>query len=206
MAKHRWSRFPQAEVSTSARDRWIDPSGAAITEMIPVDEYARADSSAERYDNPNICDRRGRLLDAGYFWNLLHYFWGFIRTIRAAQWALASSGWITLLCVQYLPSGSPPRVLLVFGFVLFCPGFAVARLVPTREPAERWVVAIALSMSFGLLVSVAFTLMRDDSVTLRVGSLALITAIAVLVDAVVSPRRRTSLAPAGDAELTIGQR
>jgi hypothetical protein len=202
LAQHRWSRYPQAEVSTSARDRRIDLSGAAITEIIPVDEYARADSSAERYDNPNICDRRGRLLDAGYFSNLLQYFWGFIRTIRAAQWALASSGWITLLCVQYLPSASPPRILLVFGFILFCPGFAVARLVPTREPAERWVVAIALSMSFGLLVSVAFTLTRDDSVTLRVGSLALITTIAVLVEAFVSPLRHTSTAPADDSDDT----
>jgi uncharacterized membrane protein len=90
-------------------------------------------------------------------------------------------------------------VLLVFVFVLFCPGFAVAGLLPTRESAERWVLAVALSMSFGLLVSVAFTVMRDDSVTRRLGSLALITTIAVLVDVCVSSRRHTGVAPA-DAE------
>lgn len=138
------------------------------------------------------CHRRGWRLDPAYVWSGL-------RTIRVRQWALASSGWITLLGVEHLPSGSPPRVLLVFVFVLFCPGFAVAGLLPTRESAERWVLAVALSMSFGLLVSVAFTVMRDDSVTRRLGSLALITTIAVLVDVAVSSRRHASFAPA-DAE------
>jgi uncharacterized membrane protein len=89
-------------------------------------------------------------------------------------------------------------VLLVFVFVLFCPGFAVAGLLPTRESAERWVLAVALSMSLGLLVSVAFTMMRNDSVTQRLGSLALIPTIAVLVDAVVSARRHTSISPADE--------
>jgi len=135
--------------------------------------------------------RRGWHLDPAYVWSGL-------RTIRVRQWALAISGWVTLLGVEHLPSGSPPRVLLVFVFVLFCPGFAVAGLLPTRESAERWVLAVALSMSFGLLVSVAFTVMRDDSVTQRLGSLALITTIAVLVDAVVSARGHTSIAPADE--------
>lgn len=135
--------------------------------------------------------RRGWHLDPAYVWSVLC-------TIRVWQWALASSGWITLLGVEHLPSGSPPRVLLVFAFVLFCPGFAVAGLLPTRESAERWVLAVALSMSFGLLVSVAFTVMRDDSITHRLGSLALITTIAVLVDAVVSARGHTSIAPADE--------
>lgn len=126
------------------------------------------------------------------------YVWSGLRTIRVRQWALASSGWITLLCVEHLPSGSPPLALLVFFFVLFCPGFAVAGLLPTRESAERWVLAVALSLSFGLLVSVAFTVMQDGSATHRLGWLALITTTAVLVDVVVSTRGRISLAPAGE--------
>ena len=79
--------------------------------------------------------RRGRDLATAYAWNVL-------RTLRARQWALASSGWITLLGVEHLPSGSPPRLLLVFGFVLFCPGFAIAGLLPTQEIAERWVLGL----------------------------------------------------------------
>lgn len=135
--------------------------------------------------------RGGRDLGTAYAWSVL-------RTIGAGRCALASSGWITLLGVYYLPAGSPPRALLVFAFVLFCPGFAVARLLPTQETAERWVLGVALSMSCGLLVSVAFTVMRDGSLTGRLGSLALITTIAVLVDAVVSARRQTSIAPADE--------
>jgi hypothetical protein len=135
--------------------------------------------------------RRGRDLATAYAWNVL-------RTLRARQWALASSGWITLLGVEHLPSASPPRLLLVFGFVLFCPGLAIAGLLPTQEIAERWVLGVALSMACGLLVSVAFTVMRDGSPTGRLGSLALITTIAVLVDAVVSARGHTSIAPADE--------
>lgn len=134
--------------------------------------------------------RRGRLLDTYY-----RYFCGGLRMIFSRQWALASSGWITLLCVEYLPPGSLLRVLVVFAFVLFCPGFAVARLLPTREPAERWVLAVALSMSFGLLITVGMTVMRNGSVSISIGLLALVTTIAVLAGAATSSRRPTSPAP-----------
>ncbi len=99
---------------------------------------------------------------------------------------MASSGWVTLLSIQYLPSGSPGRVLLVFAFVLVCPGLAVARLLPTQGRAERWTLAVALSMSFGILTSVALTMMRNGSVMIGIAALALIVTIVVVVEAIVS--------------------
>jgi hypothetical protein len=125
--------------------------------------------------------RRRRLLDAASFW----------RSLRSAplwQLILAASGWITLLGILVLPPGSPPRVVLVFGFVLTCPGFSVSRLLPVREPAERWVLTIALSTSFAILVSVALMVLRIDSVALCLGLLAVITTVAVLIDIRLSPR------------------
>jgi hypothetical protein len=164
-APHRCSRSPQAGIATTARDRWLDPSDDPITAIIPFDRYG------DRY-----------------------FYRSYLRTISARRWALASSGWITLLCMEYLAPGSLLRTLVVFGFVLFCPGFAVASLLPTRESVERWVLAVSLSLSLGLLVSAAFTVMREDSITLRMRTLANITTLAVLADAVVTLRRPISFA------------
>ncbi|WP_201453275.1 hypothetical protein [Rhodococcus sp. T7] len=102
---------------------------------------------------------------------------------------------MTLACVHYLAlesSWSVLRAPVIFAFVLICPGLAVARLLPTREPAELWVVAVALSMSFGLLVSVAFTVLRNDSTMLRMLTLALVTTVATVVDICRSARHAAS--------------
>jgi uncharacterized membrane protein len=123
-------------------------------------------------------------------------FWSGLRTIRFRQLALACSGWLTLLGVEYLPAASISRMMLVFFFVLVCPGLAVARILPMRESAERWVLAVALSISFGLMVSVGFTIMRNDSITSRLASLALIITLAVLVDVAISWRGRVRFEPA----------
>lgn len=151
----------------TVRNQWFDSAGDPITSIIPFDR------SGDRYI----------------------YYRSYLRTVGAPQWVLMSSGWITLLCMQYLAPGSLGRTLAVFGFVLLCPGLAVAGLLPTRESVERWVLAVALSMSLGLLVSVAFTVARNESVTLRIGTLALITTTAVIADAVGSPRRCVSFTP-----------
>jgi hypothetical protein len=119
---------------------------------------------------------RGRqLLDVAAFWRSL-------RTAPVWQLILASSGWITLVGILVLPAGSLARVVLVFCFVLGCPGLAVSQLLPAREPVERWVLAIALSTSLAILVTVALTVLRIDSIPLRLGLLALITTVAVLID------------------------
>ena len=173
MALHR-KRF-KADLSTSSHEHAIDPPRDAIAESALFDApESGADSPGKRHGSSNR------------------------RTVPPWQWALASSGWITLLCVNYLPPGSLPRVLVVFGFVLVCPGLAVAGLIPTRESPERWVLAVALSVSFGLLVSVAFTVMRVESVIPQIVSLAVITTLAVLSNAIVAWRWPTSAAPAGE--------
>jgi hypothetical protein len=163
----RVSRSLHDRVAKTARGRLTDPTVDPITAIIPFDRHG------DRY----------------------LYYRSCLRTITDRQWALAGSGWITLLCMECLPPGSLLRTMVVFGFVLFCPGFAVAGLVPTHDAAERWVLAVALSMSLGLLVSVTFTVARDDSVALRIGTLALITTTAVIADAVGSPPQRNSFTP-----------
>lgn len=105
-----------------------------------------------------------------------------LRTIPTQRLLLALSGWVTMMGTLVLPSGSALRTMLVFGFVLVCPGFAVARLLPVGDLTERWVLAIALSTSVAILITVALTVLSIDSTTLRVGLLALITTLAVLID------------------------
>ena len=104
--------------------------------------------------------------------------------------ALASSGWITLLGVQFLPSGSIPRILLVVGFLLVCPGLAVVAHLPEQDPAERLTVAVAVSMSLSLLTSVAFTVMSNGSLSGRLAVLAGITTVAVVAGWAGAGRRR----------------
>ena len=101
---------------------------------------------------------------------------------EAPRWwlLLAVSGWATMLGVLLLPPGSVLRVALVFGFVLTCPGLAVCLLLPVREAVERWVLAVALSISLAILLNTGLTVVSDGSVPLRLGALALITTVAVL--------------------------
>ena len=63
--------------------------------------------------------------------------------------------------------------------MLTCPGLAISRLV-SRDTIERCVLTVALSMSLAILVSVAATVARNNSITLRLVVLAAITSIAVL--------------------------
>ena len=63
--------------------------------------------------------RRGRQSKGG----------SWFRSIDAWQWGLACSGWLTMLGMVGLPPGLPLRTVLVFGFVLLCPGLAIAGLI-----------------------------------------------------------------------------
>ncbi len=111
------------------------------------------------------------------------------RSFGVTRWVLAGSGWITLLCMYLLPPGLPLRTAVVFGFVLLCPGLAIAGLVPMLDPLERWVAGVALSIASGLLVSLGFTLLRTGAVTVRIGTLALLTTSVVLAAPAVSQFR-----------------
>lgn len=100
----------------------------------------------------------------------------------APRWLLplACSGWLTWLGLL-LPAGSALRVVLVFGFVLVCPGLAVTLLLPVREAAMRWVLSVALSMSLALVLNTVLTIVSDDSLPLRLAVLASITTVASVI-------------------------
>ncbi len=107
---------------------------------------------------------------------------------------LATSGWLVLLAVTQLPPATPLRIALAAAFLLYAPGAAIVRLTPLRQPLERHVTAIALSMAATLLVSVAFTAARDDSLDHRLQTLAALTTAAVLLQPSVLGHCRALLA------------
>lgn len=104
------------------------------------------------------------------------------RLAAAPRWQLllAASGWLTWLATL-LPAGSALRVALVFAFVLTCPGLALTLLMPVREAAARWVLAVALSMSVALLLNTLLTVLSNDSLPLRLALLASLTTAAALI-------------------------
>ncbi|MFI1912330.1 hypothetical protein [Nocardia sp. NPDC020380] len=99
--------------------------------------------------------------------------------IRIRHLLLAASGWLALAAFSYLPDGMPVRVLAVFAFVLFCPGLAISGLL-TEDRLQRWVLTVALSISFGVLVTVAFNELHDDSTVQRLAVLASVTTVATI--------------------------
>jgi hypothetical protein len=98
--------------------------------------------------------------------------------VPVGQLLLGASGWLTLVAAQ-LPPGNPARIVAAFGFMLTCPGLAISRLV-SRDTIERCALTVTLSMSLAILVSVAATVARNNSMTLQLVVLAAITSIAVL--------------------------
>lgn len=98
--------------------------------------------------------------------------------IKAEYWALASLGWFTLAAGS-LPPATPWRVTAVFLFTLVVPGFALSSMITTGL-AERWVMTVALSVALAIVVSVVMTALRNDSMSLRIALLALVTTVAAL--------------------------
>lgn len=101
------------------------------------------------------------------------------RRVRIRHLLLAVSGWLALAAFTYLPPGMPVRVLAVFAFVLCCPGLAVSGLL-TADRLQRWVLTVALSISLGVLVTVAFNELHDDSAVQRLAVLASVTTVATI--------------------------
>ena len=102
----------------------------------------------------------------------------YLAMVPTGQLLLGSSGWLALVAEQ-LPLANPARIAAVFGFMLICPGLAISRLV-TRHTLERWMLTAAVSTSLVILVNVATTVARNDSMTLRLAVPAAVTSIAVL--------------------------
>jgi hypothetical protein len=101
--------------------------------------------------------------------------------------ALALTGWITLAAIR-LPDANPARVTIAALFLLACPGLALVRIPAAMrarcgrplEPLETAVLAVALSLAAGALVSEAFYL-TDSFSPARAGAvLAALTSIAAL--------------------------
>jgi hypothetical protein len=70
-------------------------------------------------------------------------------------------------------------VTAVFLFTLVVPGFALSSMIATGL-AERWVMTVALSVALAIVVSVVMTALRNDSMSLRIALLALVTTVAAL--------------------------
>jgi uncharacterized membrane protein ArfB len=102
-----------------------------------------------------------------------------LRAIEFRYWVLAAYGW-GALAVTLLPAGTPVRVAVVYLFVLTGPGFVLSALM-VDDAAERWVLTIALSVALAILVSVAMTAVRNDSMPLRMAVLAAVNTVAALL-------------------------
>jgi len=102
-----------------------------------------------------------------------------VRAIEFRYWVLAASGWAAL-AVTLLPAGTPVRVAVIYLFVLTGPGFALSAPI-ADDAVERWVLTIALSVSLAIVVSVAMTVVRNDSTSLRIAVLAAVNTVAALL-------------------------
>jgi hypothetical protein len=102
---------------------------------------------------------------------------------------LAVSGWIVLGIVA---AGAPVpiRAVAVFAFTLVCPGTAVIRLLPVRDPLERAVLAVALGLSFGALVAEFTDIGRPGQPSVVLIVLALVCTAAALAELVRGARTR----------------
>lgn len=118
----------------------------------------------------------------------------------AVRIGLAVSGWVEL-AATLLPVGSAVRAVVTFGFVLFCPGIAVARLAQAllvrfgarpMDALEVFVVAVGVGLALGALVSEAFYLAQGFTAVRVVVVLAVITTVAALL-----PVRERRLSPRG---------
>jgi hypothetical protein len=101
------------------------------------------------------------------------------RAIEFRYWVLAAYGWAAL-AVLLLPAGIPVRVAVIYLFVLTGPGLALSALI-ADDAVERWVLTVALSVSLAILVSVAMTVVRNDSMSLRIAVLAAVNTGAALL-------------------------
>ena len=108
---------------------------------------------------------------------------------RGISLLLAVSGWIVLGIVA---AGGPAalRIFAVFAFTLICPGTALVRLLPLRDSLERAVLAVALSLSFGVLVGEAAGIGHRPQPSLVLVALASVCTAAALAELVQGARAR----------------
>jgi hypothetical protein len=101
---------------------------------------------------------------------------------------------IAVVLIVMADLASPLRPLLVFGYLLVCPGMAYIRLLHLQDRFAEFVLAVALSLAIDTLVSEMLVLMRIWS--LAGGVIAIVTvSIAGVVLQLIAARR--SLVGAG---------
>ncbi|GAA2487747.1 hypothetical protein [Streptomyces longisporus] len=105
------------------------------------------------------------------------------------RWGLASSGWVALAAVAFLPEAAVLRVILTTAFLLVCPGLTALRWgAPTSaratDPAillETAVLALVVSMSLSVLVAEALFLSGVFTVTRALLTLAVLTSLLAML-------------------------
>jgi len=110
-----------------------------------------------------------------------------MRSAGLRRWSiallLAVSGWLVLGLI--VVTGQPAlRAPAVFAFVFICPGLAIVRLLPLRDPLERAVLAVALGLSLAALAAEGMAIshiLQPAMVLVALASLCTAAAVAEVV-------------------------
>jgi uncharacterized membrane protein len=129
---------------------------------------------------------------------------GSTATPGSQLWPLARAAIIVALtagCLAAVATGwvSPVRVVLALGFLLFCPGLALAEVLDIRDLARRLAIAIGASLALDTLLSLLLVYAGAFSISVTVSILAALTLTALsagLVRALTRPRLARADEPA----------
>ena len=98
--------------------------------------------------------------------------------LRLAGLALVTSAASLAFAIDW---HSPVRVMLVFSFLLFAPGLALAEALEIRSPVQQFALAVAVSLGIETLVAVALIYAGEFSVGLAFATVVVFTALALAV-------------------------
>lgn len=117
-------------------------------------------------------------------------------------WLLTRTAIIVVLtagCIIAVTTGwaSPVRVVLALGFLLLCPGLALAELLEIRDLPQRLTIAVGASLALDTLLSLLLVYAGAFSITVTVSILAAVTLTALSV-ALVRALSHPRLARAGE--------
>ena len=87
---------------------------------------------------------------------------------------------------------NPLRWILVFGFLLFCPGMTFAFLLPNKDQLTRFVLIIVLSLSLDTAIVQVFLYAGKWSPNLILVALIAFCWLGVLLEILAPALRRTS--------------
>jgi hypothetical protein len=90
--------------------------------------------------------------------------------------AIVAAG-IAVIVIVVAAIASPLRPILVFGFLLICPGMAFVRLLRLKDRFAEFMLAVALSLAMDTLLSEMLVLTGHWSLT---GGVIAIVAVAIV--------------------------